>query len=160
MAEWILQVEDEESDALLLERAFAQAGVDNPVYVAISGQEGIDYLAGMGPFADRSRFPMPRLVLLDLKLHGISGQEVLEWIRRQRGLDGLKVAVLTSSPFPGDINAAYKAGANAYIVKPCTYEERVKLAEEIKTWLLKEDHTVQLGPAWQVGKQEAEVKKG
>jgi len=160
MAEWILQVEDKESDVLLLRRSFLAAGVNNPVYVANHGQEAIDYLAGIGPFADRTNFPMPRLVLLDLRLNGISGREVLQWIRHQRGLDGLTVAVLSSSPYPGDVNAAYKAGANAYIVKPCSTEERVKLAGEIKARFLKEDHTVPLGPAWRIGKQEAEVKKG
>jgi CheY-like chemotaxis protein len=160
MAEWILQVEDEESDVLLLRHAFAQAGVKNPVRVAGSGQEAIDYLAGMGDFANRKRFPMPRFVLLDLKLPGLSGQEVLEWIRRQRGLDGLRVAMLSSSPYPGDIKAAFRAGADAYLVKPCTTEERVKLAEEIKESFLKGDPTVSLGPAWRVGRREEEVNNG
>ena len=87
----ILQVEDEANEVFLLQRAFAQAGIANPVQVASDGQMAIDYLNGSGRFADRARFPLPGLVLLDLKLPRRSGREVLEWIRTQPRLNKLIV---------------------------------------------------------------------
>src|SRR5579859_5728148 len=108
----ILQVEDEAHDVFLLQRAFLQAGIANPVHVATDGQMAIDYLAGLGKFADRQRYPLPGLVLLDLKLPRRSGREVLEWIRSQPRLSRMVVIVFTSGQYVGDVSLAYELGAN------------------------------------------------
>jgi CheY-like chemotaxis protein len=118
MAQPILHVEDREEDVFLLQYAFKRAEINNPVQVAANGQEAIDYLAGAGKFSNRSQFPLPCLVLLDLKLPHKMGLEVLEWIRQQPALKALVVIVLTSSIDSGDIRRAYGLGANAYLVKP------------------------------------------
>src|SRR5579859_7009090 len=108
----ILQVEDEANDVFLLQRAFLQAGIVNPVQVATDGQMAIDYLSGLGRFADRGKYPLPGLVLLDLKLPRRSGREVLEWIRAQPGLHRAVVVVFTSAQYVGDVSLAYQLGAN------------------------------------------------
>jgi CheY-like chemotaxis protein len=145
---WILQVEDDENDVILLRHAFVEAGVYNHVHVVPTGQQAIDYLAGLGIYADREKFPMPRLVLLDVKLPGISGLEVLQWIRRQRALDWLTVVVFSSSPAIADIKTAYKIGANSYIVKPSGTADRVRVAEEIRMWFQKGTREPQPGGVW------------
>src|SRR5580700_10175562 len=93
----ILYVEDEPSDVLLLRMAFTRAGLANPVHVAVDGAQGMDYLAGNGPFADRSLHPLPALVLLDLNLPKKSGFDVLRWIREQPQFSSLPVVIYTSS---------------------------------------------------------------
>src|SRR5256885_17080895 len=82
----ILQVEDDPNDVFFLQHAMTKAGVANPVQVATDGQQAIDYLRGAGKFADREQFPLPCLVLLDLKLPHVMGLDVLRWIRQQSGL--------------------------------------------------------------------------
>jgi CheY-like chemotaxis protein len=116
----ILLTEDNEDDAFIFERAFKQAGGKNPLQVAADGQEVHDYLSGAGKFADRKRFPMPVLLLLDLKLPLRSGLEVLEWIRGEPGLMSLPVVVLTSSAEHRDLAASRDLGARFYLLKPPT----------------------------------------
>jgi CheY-like chemotaxis protein len=118
MNQTILLVEDEENDVFFMKRAAKKNGILNPLQVAHDGQEAIDYLGGIGAYADRARFPLPGLVLLDLKLPRVMGFDVLKWIRKQAELQGLVVIVLTSSNLGSDIDMAYRLGANSYLVKP------------------------------------------
>src|SRR5580765_8485160 len=113
----ILQVEDDPNDVYFLQHAMTKAGVANPIHVASDGQQAIDYLKGAGKFADRDQFPLPCLVLLDLKLPHVMGLDVLKWIRQESGLS-LVVLLLTASAEEADIAAAYRLGANAFLVKP------------------------------------------
>lgn len=128
----ILQVEDREEDVFLLNYALKQAGVRNPVQVASDGQEAIDYLSGAGKFADRAAFPLPCLVLLDLKLPLRMGLEVLEWIRQQPALRTMVVVVLTSSDDESDVRRAYERGANAFLVKPSDATVLVDMCRALK----------------------------
>src|SRR5262245_27131691 len=107
----ILYVEDEETDAFFVQRAFQQAGVDQRLVIASNGQEGIDYLCGNGGFADRTKHPLPLIVLLDLNMPGVSGLEVLKWIRSTPAVCTLVVIVLTSSNQESDVQRAYRHGA-------------------------------------------------
>jgi CheY-like chemotaxis protein len=113
----ILQVEDDPNDVFLLQHAMKKAGVLNPVQSVGDGQEAIDYLKGAGRFADRTAYPFPCLVLLDLKLPYVMGLEVLRWIRK--GPDkGLTVIMLTASAERADVARAYELGASAFLTKP------------------------------------------
>ena len=134
----ILVVEDEPNDVILLERAFKEARVTLPIRVARDGQEAIDYLSASGHYQDRGRFPMPCLVVLDLKMPRKNGLEVLEWLRGREGLKDLPVFMVTSSNDTGDKQAAQLHGVEAYRVKPASLEDLVRIAEEIRTEA--EDH--------------------
>lgn len=133
----ILLVEDDPNDVLLIRRAFRKSDVANPIQVVGDGEEAIAYLSGRGPYADRERYPLPVLLLLDLKLPRKSGFEVLEWLRQQRGLKRLPVAVLTSSAETPDINRAYDLGANSYLVKPVRFEGLLRMVQTLNLyWLI------------------------
>jgi CheY-like chemotaxis protein len=98
----ILLVEDNRMDVELTLDAFHEAKLLNTIHVASNGQEALDYLFGRGQYADRSAFPMPNLVLLDLKLPGLDGFEVLRQIKSTPILKRLPVVILTSSKEEGD----------------------------------------------------------
>lgn len=132
----ILLVEDNEDDVFLMKRALKSARVVNNLYVVEDGQAAQDYLAGAGKFADRSTYPIPAVVFLDLKLPLISGHDVLAWIRRQKEFDSLVVIVLTSSNEAWDVSRCYALGANSYVVKPPTTEQLEELAKAFKWYWL------------------------
>jgi CheY-like chemotaxis protein len=113
----VLIADDSESDIFFLMRAFATARVNNPVHVVRGGADAIKYLAGGGKFADRSKYPMPRIVFVDLKMPQPDGFEVLRWKEEQRLAGILWVA---TSNFDGvrTINDAYQAGATTFLTKP------------------------------------------
>ena len=92
----MLLVEDDPNDILLIQRAFAKACLVNPLKVVRDGEEALNYLSGSGEFADRGRYPLPSLILLDLKLPRKSGLEILQWLRQQPALKHIPVIVLTS----------------------------------------------------------------
>lgn len=124
----ILQVEDDSNDVFFLQHAMKKAGVANPLHVVGDGQQAIDYLQGVGKFADRARYPLPGLVLLDLKLPYVMGLDVLKWIRAQPDLS-VVVIILSASAQEADIAAAYRMGVNAFLTKP---SEASKLEDIVK----------------------------
>ena len=113
----VLIAEDDEDDLVLTKRVLGKAGIRGVHHVK-DGQEAMDYLAGRGAYGDRTRHPLPDVVLLDLKMPLFTGHQVLEWIRAQPELRGLSVHILTSSGEPRDRSRAEAAGANGYFVKP------------------------------------------
>jgi len=136
MPKTILLVEDSEDDAFFITRAFKAVGMVSPFSRVEDGQKAIDYLSGRNPFADRARFPMPSLVLMDIKLPFMSGFEVLRWIREQPAFPTLPVVMFTSSNQECDIEKAYSLGANAYLMKPNHGEHYSELAGLIKRFWL------------------------
>jgi CheY-like chemotaxis protein len=133
----LLLVEDNEDDVFLMMRAMKMAEVASPLHVASDGQQALDYLAGAGKYADRSTFPLPVIMFLDIKLPHASGLEVLRWIREQADLRRVIVIMLTSSNYPDDVREAYRLGANSYVVKPATFQQLVDFANAFKNyWLL------------------------
>ena len=114
----ILLVEDEPSDAALLCGGFEKANVLNPVVHLKDGDAALGYLAGAGVYRDRHKFPLPALILLDLKLPGMTGLQLLQWMRVQPDVRRIPVVVLTSDEDPKTIDSAYDLGANSYLVKP------------------------------------------
>lgn len=134
--ETILLVEDDENDAFFLERAIRKIGMLNPVQNARDGQEAINYLRGIGKFSRRAEFPLPGLILLDLKLPFVMGLDVLKWIRQNPELSSI-VIILSSSADEADIASAYRLGANAYLVKPSEVGKLEVMVSAINNfWLL------------------------
>ena len=132
----ILYAEDDPNDVFFIKHAFAKVGVANPLQTVKDGQAAIQYLAGEGAFADRRRYPLPCLVLLDIKMPRATGFDVLHWMQDQRHLRNIPVIIFSASAFPFDIERAYELGANAYVVKPVTVAERLAFAEAIhRFWL-------------------------
>jgi CheY-like chemotaxis protein len=136
MKETILLVEDDPNDVFFMKRALKLAGVLNPLQLAADGRQAIHYLGGTAEYSDRVKFPLPSLVLLDLKLPHVMGLDVLKWIREQPELKNLIVLVFTSSRLPPDISTAYLFGANSYLVKPSSPEELPKMVRMIKDYWL------------------------
>ncbi|MDY6795078.1 MAG: response regulator [Actinomycetota bacterium] len=133
----VLLVEDDPNDVLLIQRAFKNAEIVNPIHVVEDGEQALYYLSGEGGYSDRERFPMPLLILLDLKLPRKSGMEVLAWIRSQKSLKRLPVVVLTSSRENHDINRAYDIGANSYLVKPGAFEDLMEMMKAFNIyWMI------------------------
>jgi len=96
----------------------SSSAVKNPIFFVGDGEEAQAYLEGTGKYHRRDEFPLPNLVLLDLKLPGMDGFELLEWIRNHPAFKALRVVVLTSSSNISDIKKAYELGANSFLVKP------------------------------------------
>src|SRR5437879_1958675 len=132
--EFILLVEDDPDDVLLIQRAFQKAGLGDALKVVGDGTEAIQFLSGSGLYADRHRFPLPFLVLLDLKMPGADGFDVLQWARAQPELKRLLIVVLTSSNLQEDVDRAYELGANSYLVKPVGFEETVNLVKRFEAY--------------------------
>ena len=132
----VLYVEDDPNDMRLLRYAWARVGVQNPLQVARDGEEAIRYISGKGRFADRVAYPMPCLMLMDLKLPKMSGFDVLKWLRTQPELETVEVIVLSSSRQPPDIGAAHALRIDAYLVKPGLFDEWVAMVDTLKeSWL-------------------------
>src|SRR5262249_38465399 len=130
----ILLVEDDSNDVLLLQRAFQKAGLRDVLRVVRDGEQAIEYLSGQGPYADRERHPLPFLVLLDLKMPGTDGFDVLQWARGEPDLKRLLIVVLTSSHLQSDVDRAYELGANSYLVKPVEFNEMVNLIQRFEAY--------------------------
>lgn len=133
----ILLVEDDPNDVFLIQRAFGKANLANPIQVMKDGEAAVLYLSGQEPYADRDRYPLPMLMLLDLKLPRRSGLEVLEWLKQQPKLKRVPVVVLTSSREHTDLNRAYDLGANSYLVKPVAFDSLLNMVQTLNQyWLI------------------------
>ena len=132
----ILVVEDREDDIRIILKAFEQAKLVNPVQLVRDGDEAISYLKGQGKYSNRAEYPLPDLVLLDLKMPRMDGFDVLRWIREQPGLMGLRIVVLTTSEQISDVNLAYQLGANSYLVKPVNFADFVQTTKTLHGYWL------------------------
>ena len=144
----ILLVEDNPKDVFLVQRAFRKAEILTPLKVVSDGDAAVQYLAGDSPYCDRTAYPLPVLVLLDLKLPRRSGAEVLSWIRQEPSLKRLPVVALTSSREYADVNRVYDLGANAYIVKPPDFDQLVHILKTLDLHWVTYNEKPQMG-AWQ-----------
>jgi len=115
----VLLVEDDENDVVLVTHTFKKAQINNPLQVVTDGAEAVEYLKGDGKYEDRERWPLPELIVMDIKMPRLTGFEVLEWVKGNGGpLRRIPIVIVSGSDNPDDINRAYELGANAYMVKP------------------------------------------
>jgi CheY-like chemotaxis protein len=137
----ILLAEDLEADVLLMKRAFKKARIVNPLQVVRDGEQVLAYLRGEGDYGNRDEYPLPSLLLLDLKMPRMNGFEVLSWVRAQPNFSSLRVVVLTASRELQDVNKAYQLGANTFLVKPTDFDQLVVMMQALQgfwIWMSKE----------------------
>ena len=134
----ILLAEDDENDVFLFRRALEKANLNPQVFHVADGQEAVDYLSGREPYSDRDRFPLPDLVLLDLKMPRLDGFEVLAWVRGQAGMCQPPMVIFSSSDHERDRAEARRLGAAGYHRKPGDPAELVWLVQEFYNRWLKE----------------------
>lgn len=118
----ILSIDDSPDDLMLLLLSCGAMQVSFQLQTAESGERGLAYLQGTDQFADRARFPWPDLVILDLKMPGISGFDLLAWMRSRPETERLPVVIFTASTHPEDRQRAMELGATRYAVKPVSWE--------------------------------------
>ncbi|MGA8178553.1 MAG: response regulator [Desulfobacterales bacterium] len=119
----ILLVEDEPAHAELTRRAIRKAGNANRVFTVSDGEEALDYLYHRGKYEDDVKYPFPGLILLDIKLPGIDGIEILKTIKEDALLKRIPVIMLTTSEREEDIARSYNHYANSYLTKPVGFKE-------------------------------------
>ena len=147
----VLLVEDNPDDVMLVRRAFGRLHLANPLQVVNNGQSAIDYLSGAGEYADRVAYPLPVVVLLDLKLPGVNGLEVLSWIKTQDGLRRIPVVVLTTSDLREDVNSSYDLGVNSYLRKPVSFDSLVDMLSRLDVYWLLLNETPDVSPTSERG---------
>ena len=142
----ILLVDDSPDDVDLTLHALRRENLANKIAIARDGEEALDFLFCRGPFTGASRKPLPRLVLLDLKLPKVDGMEVLRQIKGDARTKLIPVVIMTSSREERDLVNGYHLGANSFIQKPVDFTQ---FRETVKTlgmyWLLINQPPVQNG---------------
>jgi CheY-like chemotaxis protein len=120
-----LLAEDDLNDVLLVEREFKRAPAQLRLKAVRDGIEAKDYIGGQGEFAKRDRYPLPDVILLDLKMPRMNGFEFLQWLRSEapEHTRVIPVVVMSSSSVEVDVKRAYALGANSYLVKPVSWSE-------------------------------------
>jgi len=127
----VLAAEDEESDAILLQVAFERTGLGKNLVIVRDGHEAIEHLKRCVPDAKGNSDPLPRLLLLDLKMPRMTGFDVLIWLRDKPQFKDLPVVVLSSSSHESDIERARELGAWDYHIKPHGLSQFVQLIQQL-----------------------------
>jgi CheY-like chemotaxis protein len=127
----VLYAEDDANDAFFMEVAFEDLKRADALRIVRNGKKAVEYLTATGEFADRARFPLPDLLLLDVKMPAMSGLEVLAWVRARLEFSALPVVIFSSSTQDSDIEFCRAHGANAYLVKPSNADNLAALVQKI-----------------------------
>lgn len=131
----VLLVEDNKNDLFLTRTAFERAEFKNPLQEVRNGEEAIAYLKGHGPYWDRGRFPMPAVMLLDLRMPMKDGFEVLKWVAGQTGLKRMSIIVLSASTRDEDVEQAFELGAKSFLLKPGSIDELTTMMRCLRDWI-------------------------
>ena len=132
----VLHIDDDRNDTELFRAAARKANAQFSLHNVSDGDQAMAYLNGRGIYADRQAYPLPVLILLDLKMPRATGFEVLQWIRKHPEVGSLPVVVFSGSELQDDIQQAYAVGADSYLVKPLGFNELVNLVKDISAdWI-------------------------
>lgn len=130
----ILVAEDDEDDKLLILKAFERTLPKEKVTCVEDGEALLKYLKRLPPYNDLLKFPKPDIILLDLNMPRKDGREALAEIKSNDDLKSIPVIIFTTSNNVDDIQVTYKMGSSSYITKPGSFEELVKVTEEIENY--------------------------
>lgn len=135
MVQTILLVEDNADDVELTMHAFRKSRMANELVVARTGEEALDYMFGTGDWAG-CEHDLPALMLLDLKLPGICGLDVLRRVREREATRRMPVVILTTSDDESDIVSGYDLGVNSYIRKPVDFGDFTQVVDQLGLYWL------------------------
>ncbi len=127
----ILHIDDDDFAALVLRRGLAQCEPPVEVYHVSSGAEALNYLTGRPPYDDRALYPLPALILVDLNMPGLTGFDVVSFVRSTPPFQNLPVYILTSSENPRDKALAHELGATGYIQKDQGLERALRAVAHV-----------------------------
>lgn len=127
----ILLIEDNPDHAELVMRTMEDCSVLNRIVHLEDGEAALDYLYGRGMYSDRRSYPLPHLMLLDLRLPKVSGLEVLKQVKEDSELRALPVVILTTSDADRDLASAYEYHANSYLTKPVDFEDFSRMLKDL-----------------------------
>ena len=125
----VLIAEDDENDALLLRRAIARVDPAAAFHIVPDGQDAVDYLRGVGQYANRAQFPFPRVLITDLKMPKMTGFDLLGWLQGHPECNVIPKIVFSASNIAEDVIRAYQLGANIYFRKPASFDSLLEIAE-------------------------------
>jgi CheY-like chemotaxis protein len=127
----VLLAEDNTDDIFLVQLAVHRAGLSWSINAVRDGEQAIEYLQGTPPYNNRVDYPLPELLLLDLKMPKLNGFDVLAWLRGRPDLGNVRIVILSSSSIDGDVQMAFKLGAREFLTKPHAFEELVHLMAQV-----------------------------
>lgn len=130
----ILLVEDDEADIMLAQRAFERANIWNKMDVVRSGQEALDYIYNQGNFTDRTKYPRPGLILLDLNLPGIDGRDVLDKLHKDSHMKTIPVVIISTSDYERDIEFGRAREVQHYLIKPIQVDNIMETFTAIRSF--------------------------
>lgn len=130
----VLFVDDSENDMILMRRAFKKGEFRFSQQEVHNGEQAIAYLSGEGVYSDRSKYPLPSLVLMDLNMPMKSGFDVLQWIRTQPHLKRVSVMILTASQREEDVMRSFELGAASFLVKPSNLQALTDMVRSLNAW--------------------------
>lgn len=140
----VLVAEDEHADVFIMQRAVRKMGSPVALQSVTNGEEAIEYLLGQNRFADRETYPLPNLILLDIKMPRKDGFELLEWLKQTPPFCDIPVVMVTSSSVASDVDRAFGLGASAYLTKPVPVDVLKKLFTETEDFLLEQQQTLKV----------------
>jgi CheY-like chemotaxis protein len=132
----VLLVDDSPDERLLFARAAQKSGVRYTLQTVTNGEEAVAYLSGYGEYSDRTRFPLPDLLVLDVNMPEMDGFETLEWVRKQAAWRWLPVVMFSTSTRREDIQKAYELTANSYVMKPTHLSGLLQIVKMLEVYWL------------------------
>ena len=146
----VLYVDDDPNDARLMQAAWMRVGLRNQLHIVTDGEAALRYLSGHAPYENRAEYPMPYLIMLDLKLPKMSGIEVLKRLRVEPSTQMLRVMLLSASSGWLELEVAHTwhvlqqtLRIDGFLVKPATFDDWVDMVESLQGWLKRSAQTQQ-----------------